>query len=67
MLMDLAGKWEVWLENTEEEIPEKERPQRKPDGSVILPGILQAQGYGNPVIAVRWRCMQRKRASFILI
>ncbi len=49
MLMDLAGKWEVWLEHTEEEIPEKERPKKKPDGSVILPGIVQAQGYGNPI------------------
>lgn len=49
MLMDLAGKWDVWLENAEEKVPEEERPKKMPDGSVTLPGILQAQGYGNPV------------------
>ncbi len=49
MLMDLAGKWEVWLEHAEEKVPEKERPEKIPDGSVMLPGILQAQGYGNPI------------------
>ena len=49
MLMDLAGKWEIWLEDAEENVPDQERPNKRADGTVMLPGILQAQGYGNLV------------------
>lgn len=40
MIMDLTGKWKIRLER-EEEIPET--------GTITLPGILQDQGYGDPV------------------
>lgn len=49
MGMNLAGVWEIWLEEETAERKDKERPERKPDGTVTIPGILQDQGYGNPV------------------
>ena len=51
MYIDLAGEWEVWLEelNPEQEVRGEREPEREPDGQVSLPGILQSQGFGNPI------------------
>ncbi len=39
MYIDLSGEWKIWLE----------ADQGPQEGTIRLPGILQAQGYGNPV------------------
>lgn len=39
MYIDLSGEWKIWLE----------ADQGPQEGTIRLPGILQAQGYGNPI------------------
>lgn len=64
MKINLSGKWKLWLEPKEEraadcfeiekitafgETEVKERPECQEDGEISIPGILQAQGYGDDV------------------
>lgn len=49
--MDLSGNWSLWYDHVTEPIHEEPpvKPDRIADGPMILPGILQGQGYGEEI------------------